>query len=75
MEKALENPYFRERGGVQVLDHPDKPGFKLVASPFRLDEPLPANPAPKLGQHTEELLADLGFSADDIAALKREKIV
>ena len=73
LAQALENPYFLERGGVQVLDHPDKPGFKLVASPFRLDEPLPAMPAPKLGEHTEALLAELGYSAADIAALKSER--
>jgi len=75
MAKALENPYFLERGGVQVLDHPDKPGFKLVASPFRLGEPLPASPAPKLGEHTEVLLGNLGFSTDDIETLKREKVI
>ena len=68
--QALENPYFLERGGVQVFDHPDKPGFKLVASPFRLGEPLPANPAPKLGEHTDALLAELGYTPADIAALK-----
>jgi len=73
MAQALENPYFLERGGVQVLEHPDKPGLKLVASPFRLDEPLPANPAPRLGEHTEALLAELGYSAADIAALKAAK--
>ena len=71
--QALENPYFLERGGVQVFDHPDKPGFKLVASPFRLGEPLPANPAPKLGEHTDALLAELGYSPADIAALKVAK--
>jgi crotonobetainyl-CoA:carnitine CoA-transferase CaiB-like acyl-CoA transferase len=73
LAQALENPYFLERGGVQVLEHPDKPGLKLVASPFRLDEPLPANPAPKLGEHTEALLAELGYSAAEIAALKTAK--
>ena len=73
MAQALENPYFLERGGVQVFDHPDKPGFKLAASPFRLDEPLPARPAPKLGEHSEQLLAELGYGAADIAALKAAK--
>jgi len=71
MAQALDNPYFLERGGVQVFDHPDKPGFKLVASPFRIGEPLPAQPAPKLGQHTEALLRDIGYDEAGIEQLKR----
>jgi crotonobetainyl-CoA:carnitine CoA-transferase CaiB-like acyl-CoA transferase len=75
MAQALENPYFLERGGVQVLDHPDKPGFKLVASPIRIGEPLPAKRAPKLGEHTDQLLKGLGFSEAEIVKLKGERAV
>jgi succinate--hydroxymethylglutarate CoA-transferase len=75
LPQALDNPYFLERGGVQVFDHPQRPGFKLVASPFRLGEPLPARPAPKLGQHTEQLLEELGFAGAEIAQLKAQKVV
>jgi crotonobetainyl-CoA:carnitine CoA-transferase CaiB-like acyl-CoA transferase len=75
MAEALENPYFLERGGVQVFDHPDRPGFKLVASPFRLDEPLPAKPAPKLGEHTEALLRELGYDEAQIGRLKKSGAV
>jgi len=75
LPQALENPYFLERGGVQVLDHPDKPGFKLVASPFRLNEPLPAKPAPKLGEHCEALLRELGYAEAEIERLKAQGAV
>jgi succinate---hydroxymethylglutarate CoA-transferase len=75
LPQALENPYFLERGGVQVFDHPDKPGFKLVASPFRLGEPLPAKPAPKLGEHSEALLKELGYAEAEIARLKAQGAV
>lgn len=75
MQQALENPYFRARGGVQVFDHPDRRGFRLVASPIRLGEPLPARPAPKLGQHNDALLGELGYGAQEIRDLKQAKAV
>jgi crotonobetainyl-CoA:carnitine CoA-transferase CaiB-like acyl-CoA transferase len=75
LPQALDNPYFLERGGVQVFDHPDKPGFKLVASPFRLGEPLPAKPAPKLGEHNDALLRELGYAEAEIARLKADGAV
>jgi crotonobetainyl-CoA:carnitine CoA-transferase CaiB-like acyl-CoA transferase len=60
---------------VQVFDHPDRPGFKLVASPFRLGEPMPAQPAPKLGEHTDALLRELGYADADIARLRADQAV
>jgi crotonobetainyl-CoA:carnitine CoA-transferase CaiB-like acyl-CoA transferase len=75
MAQALQNPYFLERQGVQVLHHPDRPGLKLVASPIRIGEPLPAKPAPKLGEHNDPLLKELGFSELEIEKMKGEGAV
>lgn len=35
----------------------------------------PAGPAPGLGQHSEEILAELGYTADDIAQIKEQGII
>jgi crotonobetainyl-CoA:carnitine CoA-transferase CaiB-like acyl-CoA transferase len=75
LEQALDNPFVAERGDVQVLDHPDRPGFKLVASPIRMGAPVPARPAPKLGQHNQELLTALGYDAGTIERLSAAGVI
>ena len=68
---ALDNSYFRDRGGVQTVNHPDRPDLKLMNSPIRLDEPIPARPGPKLGADSEDILSELGYSAEEIADLRK----
>jgi crotonobetainyl-CoA:carnitine CoA-transferase CaiB-like acyl-CoA transferase len=36
---------------------------------------VPRGPAPDAGQHTDEVLAALGYSAAEIAALRASKVV
>ena len=41
----------RRAGGMQTLDHPDRPGFKLLASPIRTGAEVPARPARSSAAH------------------------
>ena len=53
-------------------------GLKFVSSSFDLDNTdiPPRKGAPELGQHTEEVLMEiLGYSWDDVIALKDKKVI
>jgi formyl-CoA transferase len=57
-------------GAVVETKIPDLP--RTLSNPIRLGfaEQRAAHPAPKLGQHSEEILREVGLEAREIAALK-----
>ncbi|MBI4608258.1 MAG: CoA transferase [Candidatus Rokubacteria bacterium] len=66
-----------QRNMVVELEHPAAGRIKVLANPIRLAE-TPAEvstPSPRLGEHTGELLRELGYSADDIARLSADGAV
>ncbi len=69
-----EHVQVQANGYLTELTGHDGTPFRLVAPPYQFDEQPPAasGPAPELGQHTEEVLLDLGFDWDQITAW-REK--
>jgi crotonobetainyl-CoA:carnitine CoA-transferase CaiB-like acyl-CoA transferase len=70
------DPSFEKRGIMQVMKHPDG-DWKCEAWPVRFDgKPPQIEPAPKLGQHTDDVLAGwLSLSKDQIQALHEAKVV
>jgi crotonobetainyl-CoA:carnitine CoA-transferase CaiB-like acyl-CoA transferase len=64
-------------GILQPIDHEGIPGLKLPALPLSFDRERAAHRSapPAVGEHTEEILVEAGYSADEIAALEAEGIV
>lgn len=71
------DPQALENGYITTVDHPNLGSLRVVGSPVRLSE-TPASitmPAPELGQHTEEILLNLGYDWEQIAALREAKVI
>lgn len=69
---------FADRRFFEELDHPVAGTARYATLPMRFadgPERLHRTPAPRLGEHTAELLAEIGVSPTDLAALRAEGVV
>jgi crotonobetainyl-CoA:carnitine CoA-transferase CaiB-like acyl-CoA transferase len=59
------------------IPHPTIAGLRAPAAPFRTvgTQPMPAHKPPDLGEHSEMILQQLGYSADETARLKSEGVI
>ena len=75
--EVLEDPHVKARELVIDTDHPTLGRVRTLGTPLKLSEtPLtPGRPAPLLGQHTGEVLAETGFGREEIARLRTAGVV
>ena len=69
--QAIANGFFAE------INHPAAGVMKIVTTPVHFQQ-NPASiraPAPAIGQHTEEILLDLGYGLDDISRFKKQGVI
>jgi len=71
LAQALDNPFPAATGMIRNTPHGLRPDFRSFANPIKLDGArLPAQSAPALGADTDSVLAELGYSAADLARLR-----
>ena len=76
MKELAEEPSLRATGTIVEVDHPERGKYLTVGNPIKLsDSPTDVQRSPLLGEHTDEVLTELGFSNAEIAAAKEEKAV
>jgi crotonobetainyl-CoA:carnitine CoA-transferase CaiB-like acyl-CoA transferase len=76
IDQALDNPFLKETRMIQTVPHPERPHMRALANPVKLDGArLTGKHAPKLGQDTAAILAEIGYTAREIAALRDLKAV
>ena len=77
MADLLGDETFRGRGAFEEVDHPVAGSFTYPGRPFMMNaSPWSIRrPAPLLGQHTDEILTELGMSDSDIESLRSEGVI
>jgi crotonobetainyl-CoA:carnitine CoA-transferase CaiB-like acyl-CoA transferase len=77
-QQALDDPHVQAMGFLKPMDYPGLPApAPVIETPFRMS----ATPggirrrAPTLGEHTDEVLAEIGCAADEIASLRADGII
>jgi formyl-CoA transferase len=76
MEELAAEPSLRASGTIVEVDHPTRGKYLSVGNPIKMsDSPTEVTRSPLLGEHTNEVLAELGLSTAEIDALRAENVI
>jgi len=76
MKEIAEEPALRASGTIVEVDHPTRGKYLTVGNPIKLsDSSTEVTRSPLLGEHTDEVLAQLGYGANEILELRREHVI
>jgi formyl-CoA transferase len=76
MEELAAEPSLRATGTIVEVDHPKRGKYLTVGNPIKLsDSPTEVTRSPLLGEHTDEVLLELGYSEAEISAFRTQKAI
>jgi CoA:oxalate CoA-transferase len=76
-EEAMRIAHVKDRGAMNVFEHPKEGTIPYFVNPLARAGLATGEdaPAPRLGEHADELLHELGYGGDAIADLRRSEII
>ena len=76
MKELADEPSLRKTGTVVEVDHPKRGKYLTVGNPIKMsDSATEVTRSPLLGEHTDEVLDELGYTRAQIDALRAEKVI
>jgi len=73
IDKLGDDPHFAAVGLFEPAEHPTEGSYRVIMDPIKFasdDSPTLRRHAPQVGQHTAEVLAELGWTVEEIAQLE-----
>ncbi len=77
VDDVVNDPQVQARNMIAELSHPNVPALRIPNSPLKLAETPPdiKRPPPLLGQHNDEILAEMGYEPGAIATLRNRGVI
>ena len=76
MKEIAYDPFLRSSGSIVEVQQEERGSYLTVGCPMKFSGFTPEiTGSPLLGEHTDEVLSELGYSAEQIAELHRKKVV
>jgi len=77
VDQVLNDPQTAARAMVERVVHPRLGEIPVVGTPVKFSRMRPGvrRPAPLQGEHTDEVLAELGYSPEAVAELRAHKVI
>jgi formyl-CoA transferase len=77
IDQMFADPQVKHIQMEHPVDHPELGSFNILGQAVRMSrfEPRTGVPTPERGQHTDEVLAEFGFEADEIADFHKRDVL
>ena len=76
MEELAHEPSLRATGTIVEVDHPKRGKYLTVGNPIKMsDSPTEVRRSPLLGEHTDEVLQEIGYDPAQVAELRANNVI